>query len=92
MNWEISDEDFRLCISIAKRAVAVAQQNGIDYDQHDALMDVHACHANGCPLNLKELLEADNGNFGHDVFGIRHHINRRTGKLEDFFLPRFAQQ
>lgn len=27
----------------------------------------------------------------HDMRGILRHINRETGKLENFFLPRFAR-
>lgn len=53
-------------------------------------MDIRACHANGTPLRLEELLRADDGNFGHDVFGIRRYIDRTTGQLTDCFLPRFT--
>ena len=42
------------------------------------------------PLQLKELLNSDEFNFTHDVFGIINHINRETGKLENSFQPRFA--
>jgi hypothetical protein len=54
-------------------------------------MDLAACHCNGCPLQLTELLDADDFNFSHDIFGIRRHLNRTTGKLDDRFLPRFAR-
>jgi hypothetical protein len=77
---------------IAKRAVRLAEDHGVDYDLVDAGMDVTACHSNGCPLKLEQLLEADDFNFSHDVFGIRRHIDRETGKLEGFFLPRFAKR
>ena len=53
-------------------------------------MDVTAVHANGCYLKLEELLNADDFNFLHDILGIRDHLNRETGKLEDCFLPRSA--
>lgn len=53
-------------------------------------MDVTACHANGCPLDLEKLLHADAFNFSHDVFGIARYINRNTGKLENCFVPRCA--
>jgi hypothetical protein len=53
-------------------------------------MDIEAAHCNGNPLKLKELLEADDSNFMHDVLGIRRHINRKTGELEDCFVPRYA--
>jgi len=75
---------------IAERAVAMAQQFGVRYDQSTALMDIDACHSNGCPLKLAEMLAADDSNFAHDVFGIRRHISRTTGKLGGCFLPRFA--
>jgi hypothetical protein len=54
-------------------------------------MDISACHANGCKLDLDRLLKADDFNFMHDIFGIRQHLNRKTGKLEDCFCPRFAK-
>lgn len=41
---------------------------------------------------IAELLPADDFNFAHDVAGIRRRINRTTGKLENYFLPRFAQK
>lgn len=53
-------------------------------------MDIIATHANGCPLRLLGLLEADAFNFTHDVCGIRRHLNRNTGKLENCFVPRYA--
>ena len=60
------------------------------YKHMDAMMDIEACHSNGCPLRLNELLATDDGNFGHDVFGIRRHLDRETGKLGGCFLPRFS--
>lgn len=54
-------------------------------------MDITACHLNGTALRLSELLDADDANFGHDVWGIRRFIDRETGKLTDHFLPQFAQ-
>lgn len=54
-------------------------------------MDVTACHCNGCPLRLQELLEADDFNFTHDVFGIRRFIDRTTGEMPGAkFHPRFS--
>ena len=75
---------------IAKRASAMAAANGFRDPRMEALMDVEACHCNGTPLRLLELAEADDFNFAHDVFGIRRHIDRKTGRLGDCFLPRFA--
>lgn len=52
-------------------------------------MDVAAVHAQ-TPLQLSALAEADDFNFAHDMLGIRSHLNRSTGVLEDCFIPRFA--
>lgn len=90
INWKCSKADMELIAKIASRAVAVAKEHGVDYDQMTAVMDINACHSNGCPLDLVGLAEAEPFDFTHDVFGIRRHINRDTGKLENCFLPRYA--
>lgn len=81
--------DLILINSIANRAVNLAAEYGIEYDKFTAVMDIEFAHLD-CPLYLQRLLDADDGNFGHDVFGIRKHMNRETKKMEDCFLPRFA--
>ena len=53
-------------------------------------MDLWAIHVSSCPLRLAELLAADDFNFSHDVFGVTNHIDRETGGMRHFFLPRFA--
>jgi len=86
-----SKDEVRTINKIAHRAVAMAASAGFEYPLMDADMDLTACHVNGNPLKLDELLSADEFNFAHDVFGIRRHINRETGKLEDCFVPRFSK-
>ena len=90
ISWHVTKEDHNRIVEIAQRAVAIAKQRGVEYSQMDAVMDLTAVHANGCPLNLAALAEATPFDFTHDVFGIRNHINRSTGQLEDCFLPRYA--
>lgn len=75
---------------IMQRAAAMREQRGMKVDRLSLLMDITACHLNGTPLKLAELLAADDFNLAHDVFGIERHMNRETGKLEGFFMPRFA--
>ena len=41
-------------------------------------------------LRLDELLNADNYEFTHDVWGIVENIDRTTGKVGNGFVPRFA--
>lgn len=90
LSFEVSREDARIIREIARRASLLATEHGVEYAVADAEMDLTACHANGMPLDLQKLLTADNGNFGHDVFGIRRHLDRTTGQLKDCFVPRFA--
>lgn len=90
INFKVTKDEAKTIINIAQRANAMAKEVGFDYPVMDADMDVTACHANGCPLKLSELASADNFNFAHDVFGIRRHIDRKTGQLQDCFLPRFS--
>lgn len=79
-------DEYAIVVQIVDRAVAL----GIYDDAVDADMDISAVHAT-CPLRLADLLAADDFNFGHDMRGILRHLNRQTGGLENFFLPRFAQ-
>jgi hypothetical protein len=57
-------------------------------DKDNVMMAITACHANGCPLDLQKLLNADDYNFAPDMIGIRNNIDRHTGKLLNCFLPR----
>lgn len=71
----------------------IQRANSLFSSPVDALsleMDLAATHAY-IPLDLQQLLDADDFNFIHDVLGIMRHINRRTGELEDHFMPRFSR-
>jgi len=89
-SFEATHEEFNLIEQIAQRSIRLGVY--LPGDTMKALMDVTACNANGCPLKLADMLEADDSNFVHDAAGIRNHIDRDTGKLLDCFMPRFAQQ
>lgn len=80
----------KLIDALAGRAARMAEEFGFEYDRVSAMMDLRACHANGCPLDLAKLTAADDVTFAHDVFGIRRHMNRKTGRLMDCFVPRCA--
>lgn len=56
----------------------------------NVLMDLTACHANGCQLNLHAMLEAPESILFHDLQGITQNINRETGELDNGFVSRFA--
>lgn len=91
IKFNATRDELDLIVKIAERAVALAATHKVDYDQLTAIMDINACHSNGCALRLDELLGADDANFAHDVFGIRRFMDRKTGNLGDCFLPRSAQ-
>ncbi len=91
VSFDTTKKDARLIKQIATRAMkrkALKQLAGGERIQIE--MDITAVHANGCPLRLKDFLEAPSFDFSHDIVGIRRHLNRDTGQLEDCFLPRYT--
>jgi hypothetical protein len=76
---------------IGERATTLAHKFGHYYDTDEIAFTVYASHKK-IPLRLQELLEADDGNFAHDVFGIMRHFNVLNEKMRDCFVPRFARQ
>lgn len=90
VSFKVSNKDSELISLIAKRAVKQAAEQEIKIEPLDMTMDLTAVHANGCPLRLADLLTADEFNFAHDIHGIRFNLNRRTGRLGNCFVPRFA--
>ena len=90
IKFATSKQDIEIESKIGDRAITMAKKLGVKYDKLTALMDIDACHNNGNPLRLTDLLNADDTNFTHDVFGIRANINRTTGKLDNCFVPRYS--
>ncbi len=91
LKWTISPDEMTLESKIADRAIAMARTAGIQYDKMTAVMDIDAVHSNGNPLRLQELLESDDLDFAHDIFGILAHLDRNTGRLLDCFSPRYSR-
>lgn len=90
ISWKCTDEERRLIKKIAKRAMSIGNPARLGVDQQHVEMDVTATHANGCPLNLRKMLDFPEYDFFHDLYGIYYNLNRKTGKLENCFLPRCA--
>jgi hypothetical protein len=63
MNWATSKEDTFLMLAIVKRA----ERMGPMKNRMTSLMDIAACHANGTPLRLADLLNAADTDFVHDI-------------------------
>lgn len=92
VSFDVTREETKLIAKIVERAEKMWNEHRPDEEPLNRLnlhMDISACIANGCPLKLQSLLDADDFNFSHDVFGIDRHMNRMTGKLMNCFLPRF---
>lgn len=90
ISFDLSAEDSRLTLGITRRFIALYGKIGPEIRFLDVVMDLRACHANGNPLKLQELLDAKDSDFMHDLCGIQRHINRSTGQLEDYFSPRYS--
>lgn len=74
---------------IVGRALPLFREIRVRKTQLDIRMDLSAVHAK-VPLRLAEFADADDFNFEHDILGIHRHLDRQTGELGDFFVPRFA--
>jgi len=82
-------ENLKTIGKIAERAMPYFEKHGIKTDGLSIIMDIEYTNEVN-PLRLDELLNADEENFLHDVFGIYCHFNRQTKKLEDCFVPRYS--
>jgi len=92
LHFDVSAEDRRLIVQIADRAERFLLGHADHHWRLGTVMDLTACHANGCRLRLKALLDASPFNLMHDIAGIREHLDRKTGKLDGRFRPRFAER
>jgi len=87
INWHTEADDTRMIFAITRR---IKNEIATPDDTQTVMMDLTACHANGCPLRLNEMLTADKFDLAHDYYGIRNNLNRSTGQLEGCFFPRFG--
>lgn len=78
--------DLILISAIADRAMRVINY---DRDKISWMMDIEAVHKS-MGLKLESLLVTDLLNFVHDLAGIANYLNRKTGQLENCFVPRYA--
>lgn len=78
--------------------LADAERRGITQkkDRLTHSMDLAACIAQGCDLDLNKLAAFDDFNLAHDIHGINRHLDRddsspTAGGLLHHFLPRCAR-
>lgn len=77
---------------IAERYEAIHQKyNNCPHDDRlTTIMDLSLVETIFPNFRWEELLNTDDFNFIHDIFGIKRHINRREMTIEGCFLPRFS--
>jgi len=64
---------------------------GQSIDRFHLMMDLTLVQNSNTPLQLRELLHTTDDNFSHDISGIINHLDRSTGELRGFFVPRYAK-
>lgn len=68
----------------------IRRHGGELVDRAGAMMDLLATHYTN-PLELSSLAWAKDSDLMHDMAGINRHLDRKTGKLTDGFLPRYSR-
>lgn len=100
ISFSTTKEDFSLIAKAADRVQAMEALNRKPHDRRDRMsivMDLCAVQNSSTPLDLEKLLNANDANFAHDIFGIERHLDRSddsptSGELTDCFLPRCARK
>jgi hypothetical protein len=90
MRFEATREELEKISKIVNRASELGALG--DVTVITMFMDLEAAHCNGCPLDFDRLMEFPDGDFLHDILGIKHHMDREKGKLNDGFVPRCAKE
>jgi hypothetical protein len=76
----VTRDHARLIVAIVERAGLLGLHS--TEQRSSLLMDLNACHANGCILDLHGLLRSGESDFKQDIAGIQRHINREAGMME----------
>jgi hypothetical protein len=83
--------DATIIVRIVSRWRKLGAANAFPVDALSTSMDITAVHLNDTPLDLQKLLDFDDGNLMHDIFGIANCLDRTTGRLGKNFRPRCAR-
>ena len=99
ISFAVSKDDTLAIVRILKRA---EEKGWLSVkDRMSNAMDLQACIAQGCPLDLERMEAEIDGehafSVAHDLGGIRRHIDRNDrsptgGQLLDCFVPRFRKR
>ena len=96
INFDIDDAGYRLVQKIVDRFQKLTTKSNprarLSKAKLELVLDIVACHMNGCELDLEKLLNFDDFNLVHDVAGIRNRIDRNTGQINGCFLPKCSKK
>ena len=85
-------EDNELIRKIASRAeMSYAWRGNYQIEAAYISSEVKIVHEFICKLRLRELLDADENDFLHDVCGIHDNLDILDGGFRNGFRPRFAE-
>lgn len=87
--FHATPEELATIKKITDRLATLRKEKYTD-DQHWR-MNLIACNTNGTPMDFDKLLHAPDFDFIHDLYGIEKHLDKETGKLTGYFLPRCAK-
>ena len=88
IKWNTTKEEIE---SIRKVMERIHKMHPDVFNHMDTSMDITACHCNGNSLDFEKLLNFDDFNFNHDIFGIVNSISRTTGELKNCFVPKCSK-
>ncbi len=60
--------------------------------RQDIEMDLCVVDAFNYPLDFPRMLKAEAADLMHDIHGIRANLNRKSGKLDNCFVPRLIKR
>ena len=92
--WACSNQEKQLISHVAEKIIALFQKNKYPFyfDLLDVKMYLTACHLNGCPLRLEDMLTSkDEDSLLHDIMGIARHMDKHTGTLQNCFFPHYSK-
>ena len=85
--------DIALIKQIADRAVALyAQYANVKVKPEFIILELRLVHEEMMPLMLRELLDANDADFAHDIGGIHQHVNIGRLEFSPPFTPRFVDR
>jgi hypothetical protein len=85
----VTVEEDHLLDGIIKRISNIAPNR---FDEKKLKTDLTVVHLKFAPLNLLAMFNGKDKDLLHDVVGITRNISKSSGKLNEYFMPRFSKE